>query len=801
MLKRLIFPLAACLAVSTAQAYTVDLNDTSRVYDLDEVLVVSQPKEQFRLRLQPISSSMYSSDDLNSLGARDLRELSAYTPNFTMPNYGSRYTSSIYVRGIGSRVNSPAVGIYVDGMPVLSKSAYNVHFYDLQRVDVLRGPQGTLYGLNTEGGLVRLYTVNPMNYQGTDVRVGFGSHSYQNFEVAHYNKVNERFAFSLAGFYNAQHGFFRNVTLGTRADKYKEAGGKLKLVFRPTERWDINFLADYQYVRQNGFPYGLLDDDGNTEQPATNRQGNYRRNIFNTALDLKFRANAFDFTSTTSYQYLKDYMLMDIDYLPQDYMHMEQRQLQNGFTQEFALKSREPVGGFWHWTVGAFGGFQWLKTDAPVSFDEDFDNARATNIQEAMYNAMVSAMTGRYMAIPGMTADRARAMAEQTIALAGGVSVSADMQTVPGLFHTPVANLGVYHESNFNITPRLTATLGLRYDYSHVKIDYDTQAAMSVSASVMGQQQTITISSLLNDRLHDDFNQLLPKFGLTYRVDNLGSNVYATVSKGYRAGGYNIQMFSDILEADLQNNANQRADYEVPHDKATYEAIAKTIAYKPETSWNYELGTHLNLFDNKVHFDFTAFFMQVRNQQLSVMAGDYGFGRMMVNAGKSESCGIEASLNGSAFDDRFSWALSYGYTHAVFKNYEDSITVDGQKQYVSYKDNRVPFVPEHTLGARADYRFAFAHRYFKGITLGANVSAQGKTYWDEANTLSQKFYAVLGAHALFDMGPVSLNVWARNLTNTHYNTFVVTTSASGSTLNFAERGNPIQWGADLKIHF
>ena len=801
MLKRLIFPLAACLAVSTAQAYTVDLNDTSRVYDLDEVLVVSQPKEQFRLRLQPISSSMYSSDDLNSLGARDLRELSAYTPNFTMPNYGSRYTSSIYVRGIGSRVNSPAVGIYVDGMPVLSKSAYNVHFYDLQRVDVLRGPQGTLYGLNTEGGLVRLYTVNPMNYQGTDVRVGFGSHSYQNFEVAHYNKVNERFAFSLAGFYNAQHGFFRNVTLGTRADKYKEAGGKLKLVFRPTERWDINFLADYQYVRQNGFPYGLLDDDGDTEQPATNRQGNYRRNIFNTALDLKFRANAFDFTSTTSYQYLKDYMLMDIDYLPQDFMHMEQRQLQNGFTQEFALKSREPVGGFWHWTVGAFGGFQWLKTDAPVSFDDDFDNARATNIQEAMYNAMVSAMTGRFMAIPGMTADRARAMAEQTIASAGGVSVSADMQTVPGLFHTPVANLGVYHESNFNITPRLTATLGLRYDYSHVKIDYDTQAAMSVSASVMGQQQTITISSLLNDRLHDDFNQLLPKFGLTYRVDNLGSNVYATVSKGYRAGGYNIQMFSDILEADLQNNANQRADYEVPHDKATYEAIAKTIAYKPETSWNYELGTHLNLFDNKVHFDFTAFFMQVRNQQLSVMAGDYGFGRMMVNAGKSESCGIEASLNGSAFDDRFSWALSYGYTHAVFKNYEDSITVDGQKQYVSYKDNRVPFVPEHTLGARADYRFAFVHRYFKGITLGANVSAQGKTYWDEANTISQKFYAVLGAHALFDMGPVSLNVWARNLTNTHYNTFVVTTSASGSTLNFAERGNPIQWGADLKIHF
>ena len=171
----------AALSVSAdVKDFTVDNNlaDSSRVYDLDEVVVVAQPKEQFRLRVQPVSSSMFSVDEIASVGARDLRELASYVPSFAMPNYGSRYTSSIYVRGIGSRVNSPAVGIYVDGMPLATKSQFNFHTYSIDRIDVLRGPQGTLYGMNTEGGMVRMYSKNPFNYQGTDVSLGWGTSTW-----------------------------------------------------------------------------------------------------------------------------------------------------------------------------------------------------------------------------------------------------------------------------------------------------------------------------------------------------------------------------------------------------------------------------------------------------------------------------------------------------------------------------------------------------------------------------------------------------------------------------------------------
>lgn len=799
MKQNIMTVMAVAMAASApAEAGIVNPADTSLVRDLDNVVVVSQPKEQYSLRQQPISASMFDGRKSEAHGATDLRKLSAYVPNFTMPNYGSRYTSAMYVRGIGSRVNSPAVGIYVDGMPLMSKSAFNTHFYDLARVDVLHGPQSTLYGLNSEGGLVRIYTKSPMDYQGTDIKFGIGTHFQRNAEVSHYQKVNDKFAFSLAAFYDGQNGFYKNQATGERADKGNEAGGRLKMVFRPNERWNVNYVADYQYVRQNGFPYGLLDESGHTAQPNTNWQNNYRRNVFNTALNACFHANAFDFTSITSYQYLKDYMLMDIDYQPVDYMHMEERQFQNAFTQELVLKSRRPVGGFWNWALGAFGGFSWLKTGSAIHFDSDMDTFLGNTVQQSMYDAMVRSMAGRFMA-SGMGAEAATAMAKTTIERAGGVGVTADMSDVPGSYHTPTFNLGAFHESNFTITSRLTAILGLRYDWSAVSVDYDTHAAMSMLVHVMGQEASATISSRLVDERHNQFGKLLPKLGLTYRLADNGSNVYALVSEGYRAGGYNIQMFSDILQAELQANSSQRADYDIPHSRADYDRINKTIAFKPETSWNYEAGTHLNIFGGSVQFDLSAFFMRICNQQISVMASRYGFGRIMTNAGKSNSCGIEATLRGHAFDDRLSWMASYGYTHAVFKEYKDSLSTGNVITVVDYKDKRVPFVPEHTIAIMADYCFPVSCSALRSITLGADVNGQGKTYWDEANTKSQRFYAVVGAHLALDMGRVQFNVWGRNLTDNRHQVFAVNSSATGKNLWFAQRANPIQFGADLKL--
>lgn len=774
------------------------LSDSSKVFDIDEVVVVSQPKEVLRLRQQALSSTSLSSSLMKKMGVSDLRDLSQFVPNFVMPNYGSRLSSSVYVRGIGSRVNSPAIGLYLDGIPVMSKSAFNLHNYQLSRVDVLRGPQGTLYGQNTEGGLVKMYSRNPFDYQGTDVRLSYGSKYFRNVEAAHYQKFNEHIALSLAGFYEGQNGFFRNTHTGDRSDQYNEAGGKMLLKTRFDSGWKMDVLANYQYVDQNGFPYGKLDlETGKADLPASTFPGTYRRNNLITGLKFGYTGNGYDFTSVSSYQYIKDRMLMDQDYLSADYMHILQEQLQNSFTQELSLKSNQAVGGFWHWTVGGFFSKQWLKTNGPVFFDDAMTAPIGNAIQQQMYTAIHASMVKKMMA-QGMPEVAAKAAASAAIEKAGGISMTVSMGA-PGLYHTPQTNLGFYHESNFDITSRLVATLGLRYDYLHTGIHYESSAYMAMTANMMGQKATYTLRSALNEKTNDDYNQFLPKLGLTYRLDNQQSNIYATISKGYRAGGYNIQMFSDILQTELNANRQQalRGDYDVPHTAEDYEKVNQTISYKPEVSWNYEVGSHLNLFNHALHLDFSAFYMKVKNQQLSVMAGNYGFGRMMVNAGKSHSCGIEAALRGQLANGNIDWMLNYGYTHAVFDEYTDG---EGEKT-VSYKDKKVPYVPTHTLSAMADYRLAFNSKLLRNMVFGANVNMQGKTYWDNGNTYSQDIYAVLGGHIAFDFGIMQLNIWGKNLTDTNYNTFAVDNAATGKREYFAQRGNPFQCGVDLSFRF
>jgi outer membrane receptor protein involved in Fe transport len=361
--------------------------------------------------------------------------------------------------------------------------------------------------------------------------------------------------------------------------------------------------------------------------------------------------------------------------------------------------------------------------------------------------------------------------------------MTAEM-AVPGLYHTPQMSLGLYHESNILITDRLKATVGLRLAHDWAKIEYDALAYMNMTGGTASATATYHLTSHVADNRSKSFTQLLPKFALTYTFDENIGNIYALVSKGYRAGGYNFQMFSDILQTDL--NAHQqdamRGDYDVEHSAADYDAIEETTQYKPEESWNYELGTHLNLFGGSTHLDLSLYYMQIRNQQLSVMMPGSNYGRIMVNAGKSHSCGVEATLRGRAFDNAFDWGVTYAFTNAKFDEYD------------TYNDNYVPFVPQHTFSAMADYHFG-------NFTIGANLAGQGKTWWDEANTFSQKLYATLGAHADYDFGPVLVSLWGRNITNTNYNTFAIASSAVGGTHYFAQKANPIQVGADVRIHF
>ena len=753
MIGRVLFSGALLFASSLLQAE--EMNDTSKVYDLDEIVVVSQPKDGRLLRHQPLSSTVVTQSEMQMLGVKDLTQLSQYVPSFSMPQYGSRLTSSMYIRGIGSRINNPAVGIYYDNIPLMSKAAFNHHFYHVDRVDVLRGPQGTLYGMNTEGGLVHIYSKNPMTYQGTDISVGIGTGLTSYAEIAHFHRPTDKFAFSAAGFWNGQRGFFKNQVLDEWNDKLEEAGGKMRFVCQPTQRLMLDLTADYQWTRQNAFPYGLYDDDANTvAAPSTTVMNGYKRQMVNTGLNISYKADNWLLSSTTSWQYLSDHMEMDQDYMPDDFMHLSQLQKQQALTQELILRSHGQRK--WHWTFGVFGSYQWLRTDAPVTFGPAMNAMTAARIMSMMPAYVQSMFT--IWEIPDFHVTEA--------------------------FHTPTASLGAFHESTISLTSRLDVTLGLRYEFSQMKINYDTYGLVALHYAMLPLEKTSLLTAVLQSDSKRSFDQLLPKLGVTFRLDDSGSNIYATVSKGYRAGGYNIQMFSEIYQSEFMNKGKSLSagDVTINYTDKDYEAVDETISYKPEESWNYEAGAHLNLLDGKLHADVAVYYMKIRNQQLSMMTPDNNFGRIMVNAGKSHTMGLELSLRGRAFDDRLDWFCNLGAVNAVFDEYD------------TYDGNSIPFVPSTNFALGGNYRI---NRFF----VGADLTGQGYTQWDEANSFGQKEYVLLGAHVGYDFGSCNVKLWGRNLTDTKYNTFAVESKAAGQALRFAQRGNPLQVGVDLNVHF
>ncbi len=771
-------------------------SDSSRVYDLDEVIVVSQTKDTYRLRQQPLASTVLGSEGLLGHGLHDVRAVSAFVPSLLMPAYGSRLTSAVYVRGIGSRVNSPSMGFYVDDIPLMNKAAFNTHLYQTERIDVLRGPQGTLYGMNAEGGLVRIFSKSPSDAQGTELKLGLGTAGHRQTEVVHSRKLGDKMAVSLAAFYQGADGFFKNTATGQAADGMDEAGGRFWLTARPAERWKVDWTSDYQYVRQDANPYGVFHPDrGQVDAPGQDAPSRYRRNLLANGLHVTHTGVGFTLQSTTSWQFLHDRLLMDVDYSPLDFFTVNQGQQSQVITQEVTVKSQNKSR--WHWTNGLFLSHEWLKTTALNAFGDAFSQQMGDQIGNTIYNQILQSLADRM----GETA--AAAMIQRL----EGVNVSMDL-SVPGTFRTPQTNIGLFHESNIELTEQLTATLGLRYDYSRNSIRYDADGVSTLCFNIMGSAANVRLNAPLTGNEHVSFQQLLPKVGLLYRWHN-GSNLYATVTKGYRSGGFNIQLFSDIIQADVQFNLRsvmqqameERGDMEVTvnHTATEYAAMLEGIRFKPEESWNYEVGTHLNLFNHTVQADLSAYYMQIRNQQLSVFTSDYGYGRKMVNAGRSYSCGLEMAVRGSAVGDRLTWAATYAYTHAVFKDYTSSDNSSGA--VVDYRGKRVPFVPEHAFSLLADYRVDLHDGKGGALVFGTDLSGLGRIWWNEENTCQQRVYVVLGAHVKLQQRRYSINLWARNLTDTHYNTFAFQSKATGEAVYYAQRGNPFQLGVEVGWRF
>lgn len=797
----------ALTLLTTGTTWAEDFpKDSLKVVDIEEVVVIATPKENRKLRELPAATTVLSQKDMQANQVNSVKRLSGLIPNIFIPEYGSKLTTSIYIRGIGSRINTPAIGLYVDNIPYIDKSAFDFNYSDIERIDVLRGPQGTLYGRNTMGGLIKVHTKSPFTYQGTNIRMGAATYNDYNVSLTHYHRISDQFAFSTGGFYEHTGGFYQNSARNNeRVDKGNAGGGRFRGIYLPKDNLKLDLNVSYEYSDQGGYPYfytGITQEGvnkGKTEEReemigkiAYNDRSNYYRNLLNAGFNVEYQAKNFILSAVTGYQHLKDRMFLDQDFTEKNIFNLTQKQKLNTISEEIVLKSKP--NRKWEWTTGIFGFYQTLNTDGPVTFKED-------GVKETIEGNTNSIFENLGNKAPKMS-----------------MSVLNPTLRVSGNFDTPIWNGAIFHQSTFNnlFTKGLSFTVGLRLDYEKMSMKYNSASdPLNFDFNFAMGPMVITAKDLIadaayNGKLSEDYVQLLPKFALQYEWRK-GNNVYTTVSKGYRSGGYNVQMFSDIITGQQAHSMveaiKKSAEFEkystliegmIGDKMPAIPEVKDATTYKPEYSWNYEVGTHLTLWEGKLWADLAAFYMDTRDQQLSQFIGS-GLGRTTINAGKSNSYGAEASLRASLTNE-LSLNASYGYTYATFTDYiineadkDGNLTVKAD-----YNGKYVPFVPKHTLNIGGEYAITCSSRsIFDRVVFQANYNAAGRIYWTELNDVSQSFYGTLNWRANLEKGNAMISFWARNFLDKDYAAFYFETMNKG----FMQKGRPVQFGIDLRCRF
>ncbi|MBQ9138558.1 MAG: TonB-dependent receptor [Alistipes sp.] len=723
-------------------------------------VAVTAVKHEANLQQSAVTATVLDLNAIERKGIGGVKDIVTSAPNFYMPDYGSRMTSSIYVRGLGTRIDQPVVGMTVDNVPIADKNLYDTTLPDIERIEVLRGAQSTLYGRNTMCGVVNIYTLSPLRYQGIRVRADYGSRNSYRVGASAYFKHSAGCGSSVSAQFNHTDGYHRNDYTGSLLERSNNADVRAKFQWRKNFLSIDNTLA-FTYLRQNGYPYTYMGAvDSQKEQHSDligticyNDPASYGRMGITEGLTARHDWERITLTSITAYQYLDDRMVMDQDFLPLSYFTLEQAKQQHDISEDIIIRSRTATK--YQWLAGAFLFYKHQNMQAPVTFlSEGIENLILKNINQ-------------YSGYPG---HYGWGKADGTM---------GDSLLLGSDFTTSTLGWALYHESSLK-AGRWALTLGVRLDSEHISMRYHNFAdsyytAFPEDATKQPQQVHLLVDD--KDVLRKNFMEVLPKFTATYSIDN-NNTLYLSVSKGYKAGGFNTQMFSEVLQRRIK------------HIMGMYQQldVEDIITYDPEKSWNAEVGSHFSTADARFRGDVALFWIECFDQQLTVFPEGQTTGRMMTNAGRTRSFGVEASLSYNPVKG-LTLSAAYGYTNARFREFKDGVN--------DYAGNAIPYAPENTLSVQAVYDIDIASRWLKQISLTVGGYGAGRIYWNESNTLSQPFYATLDGSVRFAGEQWAVDVWVKNATNTRYNLFYFESMGNA----FLQRARGAMTGVRVTLEF
>ena len=660
--------ISSIIALSTALSATSITTFAADEDFIIEDIIVTATKRSERMKDVPISMSALGAQQLEQTGVRDLKSIAEYIPNLQI-SQGNDFRSTVTIRGVGAQSRNigfdARVGVYVDGVYMGQSPSLNQELLDLERVEVLRGPQGTLFGKNTVAGAINLVTKKPNEELSGQVSVDFGNLNYREFKgmvnIPISDKIFSKFTISKAD----RDGYVRNTVTGNDLMEIDSLAYRVQLRFQVSDQLEIN--ASFDGLNSDslilvGEPF--TDLQANQPVPlapeervvAFSFDPTDKRDVYGGHLDIDYEMeNGFTIKSITGYRNTDAAYSNVTDYSHLDLVSIEYADKYKQFTEELQFIS--PDGQDFTYMVGLYYYDQKAETQRDVILGDDFIDV----FVGGLYGAGVLPLPAG-LPLP---------LVAQLIGFGPNGSKVLNSGTVN------TTSYAAYFNGTYQVTDNFKIGLGLRYSIEDKDVNWLLDGRNS-GVFFIGSTQTDPANPaaeptpLINSR-QDKF--FAPAINLMYAVTD-DVNIYAKYSSGYKSGGFNLDY---INKDELASNNG--------------------LEFDKETVDSFEIGFKGSFLDNRVTLNMAGFISNYDDYQVNQFV-DLGGGQTSIritNAAKVSTKGIEVESTWHATES-LTFTGSFGILDAVFDEF-----LEGGAGGTDVSGNRLPNATTFNAAFSAQY--------------------------------------------------------------------------------------------------
>lgn len=731
--------LALCGLAPVAQAQTASA-DTQ--VDNSEIVVTARGRNE-ALQSAPVAITAFSTRALEDARIKGVGDFIGITPNISIVQSQSAGNSFVTIRGISQVRNGESpIAVVTDGIQQISPRQFTSDLFDVQQIEVLRGPQGALYGRNAIGGAIIITTKQPTNEFHADAQISVGNgDDYRGQLSVSGPIIQDKLLFRLAGSARNFGGLLHNVYLGKTVDWVHDRNVRGQLKASLTDTLTADLRASYSHTKAIGDqfqyqpakfesdtscfldatnPFGgpAPDADSVSRRFCANNRGHNVRRLTDISLKLQNEADWGTVTNVLSYINIREYLEGDqFPYTASRNVYGTdgtQTQLETVKAVQNDFRIASPDSGAFRWMAGAYI----LSTRRFISSTTGEDNGLGiTDITTAPKYSDAANPTLSYLA------DHNRNLA---YAFYGNVA--------------------------YDLAEGLEASFAFRYDHDrrHQIIDPFSSAGVPTGCTTPGADACSRVAN---------FSKAQPKFTLRYRASP-ALTLFADWGVGFRSGQFN------------QAGAASAANLPGAFDLARQESAETT-----------EAGFKTTLLDGRLKINGTAFYTVDKNPFYFVFVGAVG-AQILVNVDKVHLYGGEVEVMFTPVKG-LDFFGNYGFTHSEIRKFTFNTADVG---------NWAPYIPRDSGSIGAQYRFPVTDSM--NLFARGEMEHHGKQYWDPENATARSAFQLINLHGGIEAenGRWSLTAFVRNLTDKKYNAEFV----SGG---FVQPASPRTWGAELRTSF